>query len=105
MRPTWPSCRRPGASAQPPPHIPWRFTVSPEVLDSGAIAPKDWRGREVARLTAPMPEDGYVGLAVVPRAGNRLTIWLIADDNDAVLIACTPLPKLAWRSRASASVK
>lgn len=64
--------------------LPLRFAGRIVVADPAAIRPgQPWRGREVAKLTAPLPVDNFEGLAIVPRPDGRVTVWLISDANNA----------------------
>lgn len=62
--------------------MPQRFAGRIAIGDPKAIRPgQPWRVTEVAQLSSDLPVDNFEGLAVVPRADGRLTVWLISDDN------------------------
>lgn len=55
--------------------------ADPATIDEGAV----WQGRVVARLTSPLPVDNFEGIAIAQSGSeskdDRLTVWLISDDN------------------------
>lgn len=66
--------------------FPARFAGRILVADPAAIrAGGVWQGRQAALLTSSLGVDNFEGMAIEPGAGGRITVWLIADDNDAVL--------------------
>lgn len=65
--------------------IPARFAGRLVLADPRAIrGGREWRGTVVARLSSTLPIDNFEGLAVEPRRGGALTVWLIADANSSV---------------------
>lgn len=77
--------------------LPPRFESKLVVADPADIHPgKQWRGREIAHLAAPVPMDNYEGLAVAPAEDGRVVLWLISDDNKSSFQR-TLLLKLLWR--------
>ena len=70
---------------------PFAFSNSISVIERGAIrAGAVVRGREIARLAAPLVHDNFEGIAVSlePRgaSGARDTVvWIVSDDNETVL--------------------
>ncbi|MCT2401339.1 esterase-like activity of phytase family protein [Novosphingobium mangrovi (ex Huang et al. 2023)] len=66
--------------------MPQRFAGRIAIGDPADIRPgKAWKVREVARIASSLPVDNFEGLAVVPAGENRLTVWIISDDNFARL--------------------
>jgi len=66
--------------------FPARFAGRIVVADPRDIrAGGAWRGRQVALLTSSLGVDNFEGMGIEPRGDGRLTVWLIADDNGAVL--------------------
>ena len=66
--------------------VPARFEGGIALADPADIRPDAvWRGVEVARLSYPLPVDNFEGLAITPRPDGKVTVWLISDDNGAVL--------------------
>ncbi|MEJ5977169.1 esterase-like activity of phytase family protein [Novosphingobium sp. PS1R-30] len=64
--------------------LPLRFAGRILIADPATIRPGAvWRTREVAKLEAPLPVDNFEGLAIVPRADGKVTVWLISDKNAA----------------------
>ena len=78
-----------------PPH----FTASLLLADPTTIRPgKDWRWQLVAEIGGAVPYENYEGVAVSGgEDGGPVTIWLICDDNQSLLIQHTMLVKLRWR--------
>ncbi|MEZ5744725.1 MAG: esterase-like activity of phytase family protein [Sphingomonadaceae bacterium] len=66
--------------------VPTRFAGRIAIGDPRGIeAGKDWQLTEVAKLTSTLPVDNFEGMAIEPREDGRLTVWLISDDNLAVM--------------------
>ena len=64
--------------------FPLRFACRIVIADPAAIrAGAVWQGTEVAKLSSSLPVDNFEGLAIEPRGGGRVTVWLISDDNHA----------------------
>ena len=62
--------------------MPQRFAGRIAIADPAEIRPgATWRAREVARIATSLPVDNFEGLAAVPQGKDRLTVWLISDDN------------------------
>lgn len=78
--------------------FPLLFTTRLVIADPAAIREgESWEWREVGALSAAMPRDNYEGLAITGgEDGGPVTIWLISDHNDAVLIQHTFLLRLEW---------
>jgi len=77
--------------------LPPTFASKLMIADPAMIrAGEEWRAEPLADLRAPLPMDNYEGLAVEPMADGRLTLWLISDDNNA-LLQRTLLLELEWR--------
>jgi hypothetical protein len=75
-----------------PPRFPVKLVVAdPADITRGGV----WRGREIATIDDPAISDNYEGIAIVPSEDGLLTIWLISDDNNA-LVQRTLLLKLSW---------
>jgi hypothetical protein len=80
--------------------LPPHFTASVLLADPAAIRPgKAWPWRLVARIDGrAVPYENYEGIAVSGGAdGGPLTIWLICDDNQSVLLQRSLLVKLRWQ--------
>jgi hypothetical protein len=61
--------------------LPFRWSDRLVVVDRDMLAPGGMvRGREIARLEAPLVHDNFEGVAVTRERG-RTTIWLVSDDN------------------------
>lgn len=69
--------------------LPERFSIRLAIGDPRSIEPdKPWHVAEIARLPESLPVDNFEGLALEPTGeGDRLTVWLISDDNRAVFQA------------------
>jgi hypothetical protein len=64
--------------------LPPGFRTRLVVADPAQIAPDGvWRGTEIARIEAPLPEDNYEGIAVEDAGGGAVDVWLVSDDNDS----------------------
>lgn len=64
--------------------FPLRFAGRIMIADPAAIrAGAIWHGVEVAKLSSTLPVDNFEGMAIVPRADGRVTVWLISDKNSA----------------------
>lgn len=44
-----------------------------------------WYVREIARLSTDLPVDNFEGLTIEPQGDGKLVVWIISDDNHAVL--------------------
>lgn len=76
---------------------PPRFATALAVVDPAEIGDgASVRGRVIAKLGTDIPHDNFEGLAVVPDSDGALTLWLISDDNGAMLQE-TLLYRLRWR--------
>lgn len=65
--------------------LPLRFASVLVVIDAGAIRPGAIvRGREIARLAAPLIHDNFEGVTTTQENG-RTIIWLVSDDNQTPL--------------------
>ncbi|HEU0043083.1 esterase-like activity of phytase family protein [Sphingomonas sp.] len=61
--------------------VPLRFASILSVVERDAIRPgATVRGREIARLAAPLIHDNFEGVAVSVEQG-RTVVWLVSDDN------------------------
>lgn len=61
--------------------LPFRWSNRLVVIDRAALtAGGTVRGREIARLQAPLIHDNFEGVAVV-REGAAVMLWLVSDDN------------------------
>lgn len=66
------------------------------IADPRDIEPgKPWPWQLLADIADPPLRENYEGLAVAPRAGGGVTIWLISDDND-LKMQRSLLLRLAW---------
>lgn len=62
--------------------LPPRFTTRILLADPKDIrANGTWRGVVLARFEDPLPTDNFEGLAVSAVSRERITLWMIADDN------------------------
>jgi hypothetical protein len=80
--------------------LPPHFTVHLLIADPADIRPgKDWPSRLVAKIGGnAVPYENYEGLAVSGgKDGGPVTLWLISDDNQSLLIQRTLLVKLRWQ--------
>lgn len=76
--------------------LPYAFAVRIAVADPDMIrAGEVWHGREIGAIAAPLPADNFEGIATVPHPDGSVTVWLISDDNNAVLQR-TLLYRLRW---------
>lgn len=63
--------------------FPYRFANVLVAIDAGAMRPgAAVRGREIARLEAPLTHDNFEGVATTVERG-RTIIWLVSDDNQS----------------------
>jgi hypothetical protein len=79
-----------------PPHC----SVSLLLADPAAIRPGErWPWRLVAKIDGrAVPYENYEGIAVTGGAdGGPVTIWMICDDNQSLLLQRTLLVKLRWQ--------
>jgi hypothetical protein len=77
--------------------LPPRLTSRLVVADPAMIVPgEEWGWQSLAEIAAPLPAENYEGLAVEPRGQDAVRLWLIADDNSAVMQR-TLLLALDWR--------
>lgn len=82
-----------------PPRLASRLVVAdPATLAAG----EEWAWQPFAEIAAPLPRENYEGLAIELRAGGAVRIWLISDDNSAVLQR-TLLLALDWNPRSSSA--
>lgn len=64
--------------------MPYRFAGRLALAHADTIRPgKTWTAHAVAKLTSNLPVDNFEGMAIEPGPGNKVTVWLISDDNDA----------------------
>lgn len=76
--------------------IPPGFSGRLVIADPADIAEGgEWRGTQLLALDERLPSDNFEGLAVDPQPDGSLVLWLISDDNNAVLQR-TLLLKLRW---------
>ena len=81
--------------------VPPRFSAKLVVASVADIAAgKTWHGQEIATLGEGIPTDNFEGLAAIPNDDGSFTLWLISDDNGAVLQR-TLLYRLRWDPHAS----
>jgi hypothetical protein len=77
--------------------LPPRFVGKLMIADPATIRLGErWRAEPLADLRPPLPMDNYEGLAVEPMADGQLALWVISDDNHA-LLQRTLLLELVWR--------
>jgi hypothetical protein len=63
--------------------LPLRFANVLTVIERGALKPgATVRGREIARLAAPLTHDNFEGVATTVEQG-RTILWLVSDDNQS----------------------
>jgi hypothetical protein len=79
------------------PDRPLRFTARLVLADPATIRPgQDWPWQPVATWEdETIPLDNYEGLAVIPQADGRVTIWLMSDDN-GLKMQRTLLLRFSW---------
>ena len=80
--------------------LPPHFSVSVLLADPAKIrAGSQWPWQLVARIDGhAVPYENYEGIAVTGGAdGGPVTIWLICDDNQSLLLQRTLLVKLRWQ--------
>jgi hypothetical protein len=66
--------------------LPETFAGRIAIGDPKGIRPGGtWKVTEVARIASGLPIDNFEGMAIVPRADGRVTVWLISDDNQTRL--------------------
>jgi len=66
--------------------LPARFAGRIVIADPADIREgKAWHSQALATLESPLPIDNFEGLAIEPRANGQVTVWLISDDNGAVM--------------------
>lgn len=64
--------------------MPPRFGTRLILADPSAIRPgKEWRGVVLGGLDGSGLEDNYEGLAIAAGPGDRVTAWVMSDDNSA----------------------
>lgn len=64
---------------------PFRWSNRLVLVERGAIRPGTMvRGRELARLAAPLVHDNFEGVAAA-REGGGTVVWLVSDDNQLFL--------------------
>ena len=77
--------------------LPPRFENKLMIADPALIRPGElWPARAVADLAEPLPMDNYEGLAIEAAPDGSAVLWLISDNNQA-LLQRTLLLKLLWR--------
>jgi hypothetical protein len=77
--------------------LPPRLTSRLVVADPATITPGEtWAWQPLAEIAAPLPAENYEGLAVGAIGAGAVRLWLIADDNSAVMQR-TLLLALDWR--------
>ncbi len=87
-----------GVGLLPHPHFTARLLVAdPAGIEEDAA----WEWQPFARLEGPVPRENYEGLAITGGSeGEAVTIWLISDDNGAVLLQRSLLVRLEWHPAA-----
>ncbi|WFL78592.1 esterase-like activity of phytase family protein [Altererythrobacter arenosus] len=75
-----------------PPRFAIRFAIGePTEIEEGSV----WTTTPLAGLPNDMPSDNFEGLAAIENSDGSYTLWLISDDNGAVLQR-TLLYRLRW---------
>ena len=65
-----------------PPRIGSRLIVAdPATIAAG----REWTWEPLTEIGHPLPRENYEGLAIEPRDGGVVRLWLISDDNGAAL--------------------
>ncbi len=65
--------------------LPFNWSAVLTVIDPRDFRPnRAVRGREIARLAAPLTVDNYEGLAIT-HEGSATILWMVSDDNQLVL--------------------
>lgn len=79
-----------------PPHFTARLALAdPREIEAG----KAWDWETVAELGGAVPLDNYEGLAITGgQGGGPVTIWLISDDNESLLIQRSLLLRFEWQA-------
>jgi hypothetical protein len=78
--------------------LPLRLVASRLVIADPAtiVAGHAWAWQPLAAIRDPLPPENYEGLAIEPRGDGVVRLWLISDDNGAVLQR-TLLLALDWQ--------
>lgn len=79
--------------------FPPGFAIRLVIADPADLRPgAEWKWRDVGALESPIPIDNYEGLAVTGgENGKPLTLWLISDDNGALLLQRSLLLRFEWQ--------
>lgn len=65
--------------------LPFNWSAVLTVIDPRTFRPnRAVRGREIARLAAPLSVDNFEGLAITHEGGATI-LWMVSDDNQLVL--------------------
>lgn len=75
-----------------------RFATRLVAADPAAIREgEEWPWEDIGGLASDMPHENYEGLAISSgKDGAPVTLWLLSDDNGAILIQRTLLLRFEW---------
>ena len=84
--------------------FPPGFAIRLVLADPADLLPgREWKWRDVGAIESPIPIDNYEGLAVTGgEKGSPLTLWVISDDNGALLLQRSLLLRFEWSPPARA---
>lgn len=75
--------------------LPFRFETVIAVIDAGAIEPgATLQARTIAKIAGGRLADNYEGIAAETAPDGGVTVWLVSDNNEAVLLQQTMLLRL-----------
>lgn len=75
--------------------FPMRFAGRIVIADPAQIRPgKVWHSLPLASLASVLPVDNFEAIAVVPQTDDKVTVWLMSDDNGMRILQRTLLWKL-----------
>lgn len=75
--------------------FPMRFAGRIVIADPAQIRPgKIWHSVPLASLASVLPVDNFEAIAVVPESDDKVTVWLMSDDNGMRILQRTLLWKL-----------